>query len=393
VGERINVMLFRRTGETIGGPETLLHGVAKYIDREAFKLTVVDFAPSADFRSRFLQDIAGFGVETASIPARGKFDFRSVKFLADLLEQRRIDVLHTHDHRSNFVGFWATRRRPTPIMVTSHQPLRRYWWLRHIEILDDHLIRRFDRILPVAQAVADEILAKRPDLSARTITVLNGVDLDLFKVNGRARGDIRAELGIPDNVFLCVTLGRIMEDKGLTYLIDAQRQLAHAGMEVYQLLVGIGPQMEMLQRRVRQLGLEHRIRFTGHRRDIPDLLHACDLLVVSSLSEGLSVAIIEGMAAGLPVVATRVGGNHEVVVDNETGLIVAPRDPRGLANAILTLVEDPQRREAMGRRARQLAFAKWSIQRMVRDYERVYRDVVAECRQSAGPPLSGTATL
>ena len=101
----INVMLFRRTGETVGGPETLLLGVAKYIDREAFHLTVVDFAASAASRSRFLQDIAGYGVDTASIPAKGKFDFRSVKFLSDLLDQRRIDVLHTHDHRSNFIGY------------------------------------------------------------------------------------------------------------------------------------------------------------------------------------------------------------------------------------------------------------------------------------------------
>lgn len=382
VGERINVMLFRRTGEHVGGPETLLYSVAKYVDRKAFHLTVVDFAPSRDDRSLFLQRIAGNNIDTLSIPARSKFDFRSIRFLADVLEHRRIDVLHTHDHRSNFVGYWATRRRPTPIVVTSHQPLRRYWWLRHVEILDDHLIRRFDRILPVARAVADEILAKRPDLLPRVVTVLNGVDLDLFKVQGRARRDIRAELGIPDEAFLCVTVGRLMEDKGLTYLLDAHQQIARAGVEVHQLLVGIGPQMEMLQRRVRQLGLEHRIRFAGHRRDVPELLHGCDLLVVSSLSEGLSVAIVEGMAAGLAVVATRVGGNHEIVVDDETGLIVAPRDPQGLANAVVTLAKDPQRREAMGRRGHQLAFEKWSVERMVREYEGVYRDVVAERRRA-----------
>jgi glycosyltransferase involved in cell wall biosynthesis len=393
MGDRIRVMHMRRTAGIVGGPETLVISVAKYLDRDAFDLTVIDFGRDAADKSRFLQDIEAHGIPTAVIPAGGKFDFRAVRHLASLLEERRIDILHVHDHRSDFIAYFAARRRPTLLVNTFHQPLRRYWWLRHVEMIDEHIVRRFDRVLPVAEAIRQEMLAKRPQDAQRVITVLNGVDLSLFRdaapeddtrQSDGARGEpsarrrVRRELGIADEAVLCATIGRVMEDKGLGYLIDAQQQVTRSCDHVRQILVGIGPDMDKLTRKVRELGLDDRIQFTGHRRDIPEVLAAADLLVVSSLSEGLSVAIIEAMAAGKPVVATRVGGTPEIVVDGETGLIVEPRDSAGLADAIVALVNDPARRKSMGRYARELAFSQWSVERMVRDFERVYRDLMHE---------------
>jgi glycosyltransferase involved in cell wall biosynthesis len=171
-----------------------------------------------------------------------------------------------------------------------------------------------------------------------------------------------------------------MEDKGLNYLVDAQRRVSCRRDDVYQLIVGIGPQMKSLQARVRRLGLADRIRFTGHRRDIPEILDASDLLVVCSLSEGLSVAIIEAMAAGRAVVATRVGGTPEIVIHDETGLIIEPRDRDALADAILHMAGNPAKRSAMAQRARELAFEKWSVERMVRRFEDIYRALLQERR-------------
>lgn len=377
--DRIRVMHFRRTSGVVGGPETLIVSVAKYIDRAAFDLTVVDFGRSRDDRSPTLQDVQRHGARTDAIPAAHKFDFSSIRHLAGLLDEHRIDILHTHDHRSNFIGYQATRRRPTPIVVTFHQPLRRYWWLRHIEILDEHIVRRFDRILPVADMIRREIIAKAPRIADRVVTVLNGVDLDLFRDPPRARERIRRELAIPADAIVCATIGRIMEDKGLTHLVDAHARIARQGLTVHQLLVGNGPQEAELRERVARLGLADRIHFTGFRRDVAEILDAADLLVVSSLSEGLSVAIIEAMAAGRAVVATRVGGTPEIVND-EVGILVEPRDAVGLADAIITLTRDADRRRQLGARAREIAFQKWSVERMVRDFEDVYRGLIARRR-------------
>ncbi|NOT02811.1 MAG: glycosyltransferase family 4 protein [Phycisphaerales bacterium] len=373
--DRIRIMHFRRTSGVVGGPETLIVSVAKYIDRSAFDLTAVDFGRTRNDRSPTLQDVQRHGARTDAIPAVHKFDFSSIRHLAGLLDEHRIDILHTHDHRSNFIGYWATRRRPTPIVVTFHQPLRRYWWLRHIEILDEHIVRRFDRVLPVADMIRREIIAKAPRIADRVITVLNGVDLDLFRDPPQARERIRRELGIPNDATVCATIGRIMEDKGLTYLVDAHARIAAQGVVVHQLLVGNGPQETELRERVARLGLSDRIHFTGFRRDVAEILDAADLLVVSSLSEGLSVAIIEAMAAGRAVVATRVGGTPEIVNDG-VGILVEPRDPAGLADAIIALTRDADRRRQLGVHAREIAFQKWSVERMVRDFETVYRGLL-----------------
>jgi glycosyltransferase involved in cell wall biosynthesis len=379
MSERIKVVAFRRTCPIVGGPENLLVSQARYSDRTAFDLTVMDFGLTADARSPFLKQIAEHGIATASIPARSKFDVvRSIRYVADLLAERGVDILHTHDHRTDFIGYFAARRSHTPIVASVWQPLRRYWWLWHVEMLDDHLMRRFDRLLPCSRAVQAEILAKRPDLAPRTVLIPGGVDLAGFRERRASRAEVRAELGIPEDALVCVFAGRIMEDKGLPYLVEAHQMLRAAGLDLLQLMVGVGPQMEWLQQRIRNVGLADRFRFIGYRHDLPAVLEACDLLVHPSLSEGLSVSIITAMAAGLAVVATNVGGTAESVIHNECGLLVEPRDPVALAHCVRELVENPERRKAMGTCARKLAFSRWSVERMVRDFENVYRALHAE---------------
>ncbi len=383
MSERIRVMHFRRTSHIVGGPETLLYAIGKYTDRERFDVTIADFGPTENDRTEFLREFDKYDMPTVSIPAGHKWDFRSIKYLAHILEERQIDILHTHDHRTDLIGYVASRRRPTATVVTFWQPLRRYWWLKHIEMLDDHIIRRFDRILPCSEAVRDEIVGKSPRLADRCITVLNRVDLDLYKQNGRIRGNVREELGIADDAFVCATVGRVMEDKGITYLVDALKLIADAGVKVHQLIVGTGPQLEEMREKARALGIADRITFTGHRKDIPDVLHACDLLIQSSLSEGLSIAVVEAMAAGLAVVATDVGGTTEIVRHGQTGLVIRPRRPKEIADAVIALHSDTARRESMAKLGRGTAFREWSVEKWVTQFEDVYTDLMLERQPGA----------
>ncbi len=374
---KIRVMHFRRTSEIVGGPETLLWSIGKYADRDRFEYIMADFGPDATSRTPYLREFEKYDMPTVSIPAGNKWDFRSIQRVADALEEHKIDILHTHDHRTDFIGYFAAKRKPTKTVVTFWQPLRRYWWLWHIELLDDHIIRRFDRILPCAEAVREEILAKSPHLRERCITVLNRVDLELYKQTGTARATIRKEFNLPDNAFVCATVGRVMEDKGITYLLDALKIIADRGLDMRQLIVGIGPQMDEMKAKARELGLADRVIFTGHRKDIPQVLQACDLLIQSSLSEGLSIAVVEAMAAGLAVVATDVGGTKEIVSHGQTGLIVQPRQPQQIAEAAIELFNDNIRRNAMAKLGREIAFRDWSVDKWVRDFERVYEDMMA----------------
>jgi glycosyltransferase involved in cell wall biosynthesis len=376
MNRRVRVLHFRREVPTGGGPETLLIGVGRCRDRENFVTEMAVFGPCENHTSPFIDAVRETGVTVHIIPVRGKFDFSAVRRLASILDERSIDILHTHDHRTNLVGYLAIRRRPTRIVCTLHQPLRRHWWIRHFEILDDHLVRRFDRILPVAEAIRQEVIAKKSSLADRTMTVLNGVDLSHYD-RVIDRNLVRKELNIPDDHVLCATIGRLSDDKGIPDLLTAAKSVIQSRDDVHWLIAGKGPLAEAMRRRNAELGLENRVRFLGFRTDVPELLAAADMLVVASTSEGCSVVILEAMGSGLAVVATDVGGSAEVVVDGVTGYVVSPRRPAELAAAVTKLVESRETRYEMGRRARERAYETFSEQRMVGRFESIYRQLLS----------------
>ncbi len=375
---RIRVMHFRREVPTGGGPESLIVDIARHLDRTRFDLVVTVFGPpgaGAEHRSPLLDALRDTGTATFVLPARHRLDRRPAADLARLLDDQRIDILHAHDHRSNLIAYLATRRRPTVRVATLHQPLRRYWWLLHWELLDEWVWRHFERAVPVAGAIGEEVLAKHPELAGRVTPVLNGVDLTRFCPGG-ARENVRAEFGIPDTATLCVTIGRFLPDKGLNYLLEAARQVLDVRKDVYWLLAGRGPLEQELRRQAADLRVTDRVIFAGFRTDVRDLLAAGDIMVVSSTCEGCSVAILEAMACARPVVATRVGGTPEIIEDGMNGVIIEPRRPDEIARAVMQLADAPDRRNRLGRTAEQHVREHFSIQRMVRRYEEIYADLV-----------------
>jgi glycosyltransferase involved in cell wall biosynthesis len=374
----VRVMHFRREVPTGGGPESLIVDIARQIDRSRFDMSVTVFgpaSPSPPAATPLLTALAATGTPTHVLPAHHRFDLGPVRHLARLLEDERVDILHSHDHRSNLIAYLAVRRRPTIQVATLHQPMRRYWWLWHWEALDEWVWPHFNRVLPVADAIRQEILERHPRLQGRVVAVTNGVDLTRFRPGGR-REEVRAEFNIPPGAILCVTIGRFLPDKGLPYLLEAARKVLDRRGDVYWLLAGRGPLEVELKARAIELGLSDHVIFAGFRSDVPDLVAASDLVVVSSTCEGCSVAILEAMACARAVVVTRVGGTPEIVEDGRTGLIVEPRRPDELATAVMELANDPGRREEMGRLGMGVARDRFSIQRMVSRYEHVYEELV-----------------
>lgn len=382
---RVRVLHFRREVPTGGGPETLILGVSRCIDRSRFDLKVAGFETHSPEGSPMSIGLAQLDTPVVRIAARHRLDPGVVRRLAQALEENKIDVVHTHDHRTNLIALLASRLRPTPLVATLHQPLRRHWWLRHFEFIDEHVIRRFDRILPVAENIRDELVHKHPRLADRTSAVLNGVDLQRF-VGPFDRDRVRRELGIESDQVLCLTLGRLSDDKGIPYLLECAKLIKPQRGAVRFVIAGRGPLEEKLVAMSRELGLEGTVRFIGFRDDVPDLVSAADMLVVASTSEGCPIVILEAMAAGCPTVCTRVGGSPELVENGRTGFVVEPRQPDQLARAVLHLADQPGERIEMGRRARHLAFERFTIERMVRDFESVYMDLLSGRGISLGEP-------
>ncbi|MEA3308129.1 MAG: glycosyltransferase, partial [Chloroflexota bacterium] len=230
-----------------------------------------------------------------------------------------------------------------------------------------------DRVACVSQLVADFAVEEVGIPRHKIVVIPNGIDAQAFE-HLPAKPQARARLGLPLNSTLVGTVARLNPVKRLDVLLQATALMN----DVHVVIVGAGPEWERLKTLRKQLGLADRVHLAGQQSNVPEWLAALDLFALTSDWEGMSNALLEAMAAGLPVVATAVGGTPEVVVDGETGFLVPPRDPNALAQAIIRLLRDPDLRHQMGEAGRARVAAHFSVEQMVRKTEALYEKLLAE---------------
>jgi glycosyltransferase involved in cell wall biosynthesis len=199
--------------------------------------------------------------------------------------------------------------------------------------------------------------------------VYNGIDVDEMSAARQERQDARRELGLGPDDRAVISVGRLSREKDYATLLRALAALP--GPRLF--LVGHGPARGELEALAAELGLGQRVAFLGERNDVPRLLAACDLFALSSLTEGISMALLEAMAGGLPVAATAVGGTPELVIPGETGLLAPPGDPAALAQAMGALLGDVERAKALGAAGATRVAERFSLEAMAKAYAELYR--------------------
>jgi sugar transferase (PEP-CTERM/EpsH1 system associated) len=251
----------------------------------------------------------------------------------------------------------------------------------------------------VAYAMADAVFALTRELrefharqarvSPESIGVIyNGVDTERFAPNRESRMALRAELKLPENSFVVGSVGRLVPIKDHLTLLKAAAKFAETGMDVRVLLIGSGPEREKLQREAAG-SLPGRVCFEGDSDRVPEMLNAMDVFVLPSLGEGMSNTLLEAMACGLPVLATNVGGNPEIIENDSNGCLFAPRDVQWLAEKLRILASDRELARRMGAAARRRTTETFSLTRMIKNYREFYFDLVA--RRSVAPARMDTA--
>jgi sugar transferase (PEP-CTERM/EpsH1 system associated) len=293
-----------------------------------------------------------------------------------LFRRVRPDVVHTHAWGTLCEGMIAARLARVPVVIHGEHGtlqlkprqarVQRWAW------------RRAGHLLSVSSRLADR-MAERVGVPRDHVTVIrNGVDLSRFAT--APRDQARRALGLPPDALVLGAVGRLVEVKNHALLIDAAAQLAASGVVCSIVIAGDGPLRADLEGRISALGLSDRVRLLGHRSDVEQVFAALDVFVLPSRSEGMSNTILEAMAAGLPVVATNVGGADELVVDGETGLLVHEGSVPALTTALRDLAADASRRTAMGRAGRLRIERQFSLKTMIREYERFYLRASVERR-------------
>jgi glycosyltransferase involved in cell wall biosynthesis len=289
------------------------------------------------------------------------------------VEARRwgADVLHCHQYSPFVYGSLAALfAKPFRLVVTEHGRLS-----------DDAPSRKRRLVNPVLSRVPDALFAVSGELrdylvaagcaADRVVVNRNGIDVGPRPTNRHLQAGRRL-LDVPEDAFVLGTVARLDPVKDLGTLVRSLRALRAEVPDAILVIVGDGPERAVIAEGVTALGLEDAVLFTGHREDARTLMPAFDVYVNSSLSEGISLTLLEAMAAALPIVATRTGGTPEVVIHGETGLLVAPRDPVALAAACEELSRDSFRRRAFGDRGRDRVAREFALEAMVDRYLQTY---------------------
>jgi glycosyltransferase involved in cell wall biosynthesis len=297
-----------------------------------------------------------------------------VRDLYRLFRQERPHVVHTHAWGTLLEGLIAARLARVPFVVHGeHGTLQLRGYQRRLQRA---AWSRADRVLSVSSRLAERMTAETGFPAERIMTLRNGVDLSRF---GRdRREEARQSLGLPRDGFVAGTAGRLVPVKDQATLLEAVARVRAAGHQVTLVLAGEGPLRADLEAKAASLGISAAVRFLGHCGQVETVLSALDVFVLSSVSEGMSNTILEAMATGLPVVATRVGGADELIDHGTSGLLVPSRSPEAIATAIIDLLADPAGRLEIGATARRRAESEFSLPSFMGRYEQMYVALAAD---------------
>jgi glycosyltransferase involved in cell wall biosynthesis len=351
-------------GDTLnlGGTEGQFVELGRGLDRSRWLVSVACIRAEGPLRARLEQA----GVEPWSC---GGGSFLSPRFvptvlrLARRLSATKVDLLHSFDFYSNILAIPAARLARVPVVIASQRDLGelrpRYQHRVHAAAL-----RLATHVLVNSTAVADRLQGTRAARTGRLSVIYNGVDVTRFAPSGATR--------IAPERTVVGALASLRPYKGLLQLVEAAAEVAREIPRVRFEIWGEGPLRPELEGRIQALGLAHMIRLNGSTKEPENALRRCHLFVHPSLSEASSNVVLEAMATGLPVVATTAGGTPALVEHGRSGLLVQPGNPRALAEAILTVVRDPELADRLATAARARAVAEFSMDRMLQRVDALY---------------------
>lgn len=330
--------------------------------------------------SAIAENAAAAGIEVVPVPLRSDFDLTFICRLHRIIRRRKPDVVHLHSRRgADVLGGIAARTARAPAVILSRRidnPVRPGFLTR----LKYGVL--CDRIITISQAIRDVLLDGGVD-SSKIACVHSVVDSAQYDVDRDP--NLRAELGVPGDSPLIGIVAQLIERKGHRYLLEAMPRIIEAYPDTRLIVLGAGPLADVLKRQAETLGVADGVVFAGFRNDMPQVFRELDVLVHPALMEGLGVAILQAMAAGVPVVASPVGGIPEAVQDGVTGIHVPPANPEAVAEAVCRLLGDPALRARMGAAGRAFVEREFSPARMVEGVLSVYRSVL----DAKGAAVSG----
>lgn len=383
-GVRVRVLLIL-PNFGFGGAERMVADLACGLDQKRFEVAVVSLFEPAGTEMELELDRSH--VPVLYLGKHRGFDVRMYGRLGRAVREFRPYIIHTHRYVLRYLLPIPLYRRIPVRIHTVHSVAEREVdtvgkWTHHLAFRQG--------VLPVSIARAVSTSLEKLYGIAGPPLIPNGIRVALYANPRVSRVDWRRDVGFRDDEILLVSVGRLSPEKNHSLLLRAFSSYSASAHQCHLIVVGDGPLRGDLEAEAKSLGLVGKVRFLGLRTDVPDILAAADMFVLSSDWEGNPLSVMEAMAAGKPVIATAVGGVPELIEDDETGLLVPPRNVKALETALIELLTCPERRKSMGAAAAKVARDRFDVSGMVRAYEQLYEGLLrTRIKHRAQGRLSG----
>lgn len=369
------------TPVTFGGAEKVSLNFLENFDRNRIDLHLIALVRPWEKPPLLLEEAKRLGLAYTTLPTRirpGVDPFRIIRVswaLFRIFRQHRFDLLHSHGYFADICALPSARLCRIPALSTCHGFINTDWRLQLYNRLDIWALRLCGRVLTVSKEIRNRLEERGID-KERIRVVTNAVSIPtLTAQNDDGRRCFQRQHGISPDEFVFVYVGRLSEEKGLLYLLDAFSELIRTGTRARLVLIGDGPQRQMLEQRVAELDLERQVSLTGFQKQIPPWLAVSDCFVLPSLTEGTPMVLLEAMAMEVPIVATGVGGVPDVITDGLNGLLVPCASAEALRDGMSRIIADPELREKYRHEARKTVESRYSIQPWCDKILRFYQDV------------------
>jgi glycosyltransferase involved in cell wall biosynthesis len=366
------------------GAEAVILNMSRTLNRGPHRSMLGVFSNSSNPNHQLHERAVKEGIESHLIPCKGQVDRTTITSIRELTARAGADIVHAHGYKADIYVYLALRRLGIPLVSTCHT-----WYDNDLLVslygrADRFALKKYSRIVAVSDEVKQRLLTSGV-LGKKICLVRNGIDLRPFD---DALPALREDL-TPDRQLIVGLIGRLAWEKGVDVFLRAAARVLVEFPGAKFVVVGEGPDMDKLEQLVNELKIRENVSMLGRREDMPSVYASLAVMVSSSRQEGLPMAILEGMASRLPLVATAVGEVPTVVLDGCTGVLVPAEDVDSLAAGIVGLLRDPEKRMRLGAAARQRIEDEYSAERMTADYLRVYGEAIAavkERRESSAEP-------
>jgi glycosyltransferase involved in cell wall biosynthesis len=359
-----------------GGPEKTILNSPRFLDPLGYRMVCAYMHPPSDPGFEIIRKKAAqYQAPLFSIPDRGPWDWRVLSELLAVCRRENVAIWHAHDYKSNALGLLLKRFRPMRLVTTVHG------WVHHTRRtpfyykIDQLCLPRYERVICVSADLLERCLSV--GVPAKNCLLLeNGIDIDEYS-RKQTKSEARLKLGLPQSGFVVGAVGRLATEKGFDLLLKSIQALRERDLDVSLVIVGEGDERKHLQQLAAELNIEDRVLLPGWQTDVRVYYEAMDVFALSSYREGMPNVLLEAMALGVPVVATRVNGVPRLIQDGRNGFLIDPGDVKGLTIALAGLLGNQPLRDLFASAARHLVETRYSFQTRIHRLKRIYDELLS----------------